>query len=240
MKKIISLLGIFVVSLLVVFAFASCQKDTELVFNLIDGKKEYTVVSVKTANKDLHIPSEYNNLPVTEISESAFAGEQEIVNVYIPDSVVVIGDRAFEDCINLKNLILPKKLEVIPSCMAINTSITSIDIPDYVKRIESQAFYATEIKDLVIPDSVEYIGYEAFGSSGIETVVIGKEIQEIQPYAFHYCNALKSVKFTNPTNIYLFGVIFQDGFLENPENLPLYFLDEQYACRHWFAIQENN
>ena len=223
------------------FSVTSCQKNSELIFDIIDGKKEYRVVSVKTANEDVTIPSSYNNLPVTEIGEGAFAGENKIKNVYIPDSVVVIGNRAFDDCRNLENLRLPQYLEVIPAGMTRNTSIKSIDIPNRVKRIESRAFCTSQIKDLIIPDSVEYIGYEAFYFSGIETVVIGKNIQEIQPYAFHYCDSLKSVKFTNPDNIYLFGVTFKEGFLEeNPEKLPFYFLDEQYACRHWFAKSKTN
>lgn len=237
MKKLISIIGIIALSFTMLFSFTSCQKDSELIFDIIDGKKEYRVVSVKTANKDVTIPSSYNNLPVTEIGEGAFAGENKIENVYIPDSVIVIGNRAFDDCRNLENLRLPQYLEIIPANMTRNTSIKSIDIPNSVKRIESRAFCTSQIKDLIIPDSVEYIGYEAFYFSSIETVVIGKNIQEIQPYAFHYCDSLKSVKFTNPDNIYLFGVTFKEGFLENPENLPFYFLDEQYACRHWFAKQ---
>lgn len=237
MKKIISLIGAFVLSFIVLFAFTACQKNSELIFDIIEGKKEYRVVSIKTANKEVNIPSTYNNLPVTEIGESAFAGNNKIVNVYIPDSVVVIGKKAFDDCRNLENLRLPQNLEIIPANMTRNSSIKSIDIPNSVKRIEFRAFCTSRIKNLIIPDSVEYIGYEAFYSSSIETVIIGKNIQEIQPYAFHYCDSLKSVQFTNPDNIYLFGVTFKDGFLDDPTNLPFYFLNDQYACRHWFAKQ---
>ncbi len=240
MKKTLSLILIIALSFISVFLFTACQKDTEFIFDIIDGKKEYRIVSVKTAKKDISIPSKYNNLPVTEIGKEAFAGEQKIVSIYIPDSIVIIGDKAFYDCRNLENLRLPQNLENIPNEMTVNTSIKNINIPNNVKRIEYRAFCTSQIKDLNIPNSVEYIGYEAFYASTIETITIGNNIQEIQPFAFQYCNNLKSVKFTNPDNIYLYGVTFKDGFLENPENVPFYFLDEQYACRHWFAKQKTN
>lgn len=213
------------------------RKETEFIFDIIEGKKEYRVVAVKTANKEITIPSTYNGLPITEIGKSAFAGIAEIEKVDIPDSVKIIGEKAFDDCRNLKSIRLPRDLEIIPAEMTRNSSIKSIVIPNSVKRIEYRAFCTSQIKDLVIPDSVEYIGYEAFYFSNIETVIIGKNIKEIQPYAFRYCDSLKSVTFSNPSNIYMYGVIFDEGFLENPENIPPLFLDEEYACRHWFAKQ---
>lgn len=236
-KKTVSMMVLFIFSLIMLSSLTSCTKENEFIFDIIDGKKEYRVVSVKEVfNNDLIIPSEYNNLPVTEIGERAFAGESKIVSVYIPDSITVIGREAFDDCRNLENLRLSNNLEVIPVGMTRNTMIKNIEIPNSVKKIESRAFCTSQIKDLVIPDSVEYIGYEAFYLSNIETVIIGKNIKEIQPYAFYYCNSLKSVTFMNPENIYLYGVTFKEGFLaNNPDKIPFYFLDEQYACRHWFS-----
>ena len=241
MKKLslISALFMFCITLLL---FTSCKKENILVFDIIDGKKEYRVVSVEELNdSNVIIPSEYNGLPVTEIGDEAFAGENKIVSIYIPDSVVVIGKRAFDDCRNLESIRLPQYLEVIPAGMTRNTSIQTITIPESVKRIESRAFCTANIKDIEIPDSVEYIGYEAFYSCGnLETVTIGSNIQEIQPYAFRYCDSLKSVTFKNPDNIYLFGVTFKEGVLNTPEKIPFYFLDEQYACRHWFAKNKDD
>ncbi len=242
MKKVLSLIPFLFLFCITLFLCTSCKKENSIVFDIIDGKKEYRVVSIEELNDgNIIIPSEYNGLPVTEIGERAFAGESKVVSVYIPDSVVVIGEQAFDDCRNLESIRLPQYLEVIPAGMTRNTSIETITIPDSVKRIESRAFCTARIKDIVIPDSVEYIGYEAFYFCGnLETVTIGSNIQEIQPYAFRYCDSLKSVTFKNPDNITLFGVTFKEGVLDTPEKLPFYFLDEQYACRHWFAKEKRN
>ena len=241
MKRIVAMLMLLNLLFTVALATASCgnerkQKPSELNYELIEGTQEYRVLSViEIEGGALVIPSEYNGLPVTEIGAGAFAKENGIVTAYIPDSVVVIGARAFEDCRTLEELRLPEYLAVIPARMTSNTKITSLTIPERVKRIETRAFCTCSVKELVIPDSVEYIGYEAFYASALQDVTIGASIQNIQPYAFHYCDSLKRVTFKNPDNITLQGVTFREGFLNVPENLPPYFLDEMYACRIWSA-----
>lgn len=242
MKKVLSLIPFLFLFCLILFLCTSCKKRNSLVFEKIEGKNEYRVVSIEELNDgNIIIPSEYKGFPVTEIGARAFAGDIQVVSVYIPDSVVVIGEQAFDDCRNLESIRLPQYLEVIPARMTRNTKIETITIPGSVKRIESRAFCTADIKDIVIPDSVEYIGYEAFYSCvRLETVTIGSNIQEIQPYAFRYCDSLKSVTFKNPDNITLFGFTFNEGILNAPEKLPFFFLDEQYACRHWFAKEKSN
>lgn len=232
MKKII----IFIFMCLTIIPCISCQKENVFIYDIIDGKKEYRIVGIEELiNEEVTIPSEYKGLPVTEIGERAFAGESRITSVYIPDSVIIIGAYAFDDCRNLESLRLSANIKTIPSHMTRNTKITNIVIPDGVKRIESRAFTTLPAKEIIIPDSVEYIGYEAFYFSSLENVVIGVNIQEIQPYAFRYCDKLKSVTFKNPDNITLYGVTFKEGALNNPEYVASLFLNEQYAMRHWFA-----
>lgn len=232
MKKIV----MFILVCLTIIPCASCKKENVFIYDIIDGKKEYRIVGIEELkNEEVTIPSEYKGLPVTEIGERAFAGESRISSVYIPDSVIIIGAYAFDDCRNLESLRLSTNIKIIPSHMTRNTRIKSIVIPDGVKRIENRAFTTLPAKEVIIPDSVEYIGYEAFYFSSLEVVVIGANIQEIQPYAFRYCDNLKSVTFKNPDNITLHGVTFKDGVLSNPEYVASLFLNEQYAMRHWFA-----
>lgn len=228
---------IFFVLFAIIRVCYNSYADSILIFDLVEGKKEYRVVGVeKVYSKDIIIPDTYKGLPVTEIGEKAFAFEYDIVSIYVPDSVKIIGNEAFDDCRNLESLRLSNNLEVIPYRMTRNTKITSIIIPNSVKRIEANSFCTMPIKEITIPDSVEYIGYKAFDLCWkLENVTIGKNIQEIQPYAFSTCESLKSVTFQAPENITMYGVIFKEGALNDSEYVASLFLHEEHSMRHWFA-----
>lgn len=56
---------------------------------------------------DIEVLSEYNGLPVTIVSRSAFAGNKTIKNVFIPDSVTEIIRGSFYECDNIESMSLP-------------------------------------------------------------------------------------------------------------------------------------
>lgn len=77
-----------------------------------------------------------------------------VVPTYINDTVVsVIGNRAFENCTELKNITLTD---------------------GYIKTIEGGAFYnCTGLTSVIIPDSVQNMGIETFaGCSNLESLTI--------------------------------------------------------------------
>ena len=67
---------------------------------------EYYVVSgIGTCtDKDVVIPSTYNDLPVLGIGDRAFSRCSSLTSVTIPDSVTSIGDRAFQYCSRLTSI----------------------------------------------------------------------------------------------------------------------------------------
>jgi hypothetical protein len=64
-------------------------------------------------SEHITIPESIEGLPVTEIGESAFEGNFNLVSVVIPDSVRHIGEAAFLDCLSLVDITLPNDLTSI-------------------------------------------------------------------------------------------------------------------------------
>lgn len=52
--------------------------------------------------RDVEIPETYNVVPVLWIDSFAFEGNIHVERVWIPKTIQVIDDYAFEDCVNLK------------------------------------------------------------------------------------------------------------------------------------------
>ena len=138
---------------------------------------------------------------ITEIGKEAFYN-CKIVDLVIPDSVKYIGAGAFEECDCLESIVLPKNLEVIAEnlfkgCKALK----KVEMPDYVTRIDSSAFY--------YPEAFEYTEYEGcmymslYGNpyfalvSAIEkqeSYEIHKDTKIIASAAFYQIDTLTSIE----------------------------------------------
>ena len=126
----------------------SNDEKNELKFTLVKDKEEdYYVVSGigSCTDKDIVIPSEYNDKPVKGISSKAFTNCDTITSVTIPDSVTKIESAAFFMCSSLKSVTIPDSVTSIGSyAFAYCKSLTSIVISDKVVEISGYAFEKSE------------------------------------------------------------------------------------------------
>lgn len=133
---------------------------------------------------DVVLPDEILSEPVTRIGSNAFADNQKINSVLLPNTVEKIGLNAFANC----------------------TRLRKINLPASVKTIESYAFYdAKALKSVTIPQSVKNIGYLAFPEVSTFTIY-GYEGTAAQKYA-NACPikfvslSPKTVKLTSAVNV---------------------------------------
>lgn len=82
---------------------------------------------------------------VRVIAGEAFLGHEEITGVSLPNSLLVIGEGAFEGCGGLERIIFGEK----------------------VREIKDRAFYGTDVKEISLPASVKALGLLAFGNAEI-------------------------------------------------------------------------
>ena len=160
------------------------------------------------------IPRMYEGLPVTQISMSAFEENLTLEEVIIPDTVRIIGDWAFNDCISLKKVVFEGSVEKIEQrafskCISLNDinipttvieigdfaffecPITSLDLQSVVK-IGEDAFYNCDSLDYVsLGTKLISIGEGAFGNCDkLNRIVIPKSVIQMGSYAFNHCNNL--------------------------------------------------
>ncbi len=110
-------------------------------------------------------------------------------NTFIPNSVIEIGNYAFEGC----------------------TGLTSVNIGNSVTEIGENAFYrCTGLTSVTIPNSVTSIGQYAFYyCSGLTSVKIGNSVTSIGQSTFQYCTGLTSV--TIPNSVLTIGNLAFSG-----------------------------
>lgn len=144
-------------------------------------------------------------LGILTIGDYAFYACHDMSKVFIPWSVLQIGEGVFSYCASLDSI------EVQPS----NINYTSIDGVLYTKSggeiISVPGKYEGAF---VIPDSVTVVHDGAFtGCHRLESITIGKSISYLNPYIFEGCDSLRYFEVDPENTVYqsMDGVILMNG-----------------------------
>ena len=114
----------------------------------------------------------------------------------VPNGVKYVGDWVFSECYRLVNITLPDELLIIGgSAFYACTGLKSITIPNSVKYIGGIAFELCEnIQTITIPSGVEEIGEETFMQcTSLKSINIPKSVTKIGNSAFDFCDSLTDV-----------------------------------------------
>ncbi len=172
---------------------------------------EYTCEAVLTGlvitgyigNADtIAIPEELNGQPVVAIAPGAFESSR-LLEVMIPDSVISIGERAFQNCRSLRTVRLPAGLTTL----------------------EARTFAGCQwLKDVTMPNDLRRVGDAAFANCGhLQEISLGNMVEEIAETAFRGCGKLASVTAGGQYYSSVDGVLFSaDGsmLILYPEGKP--------------------
>ena len=163
-----------------------------------------TITKYIGTDTDVIIPEQIDGKTVTVIGQLAFASNDIITSVIMPDSVIIIDTAAFCGCDNLSTVVLSKNLERIQD-EAFNNSqnLSNITLPDSLIYIGSTAFaHCKSLKHITIPAKCfadvdeNFISYAntmmIFSYSGLETLEFAEGVEYIPNAAFSHTN-LKEV-----------------------------------------------
>lgn len=130
----------------------------------------------------------------TKLGPAVFASMSSLSEIIMPSTIKVIPRFAFSDCSSLKIVNLPEGIETLEymsfGCNSgeKSTRISSIRLPNTLKRIESNAFTENHhLTTITIPENVEYIGAEAFKNCNnlMDVYFMGtKKIPQVAANAF--------------------------------------------------------
>ena len=144
---------------------------------------------------------------ITEIGAHAFEAHRAITHVALPQSVTKIGEKSFNYCTGMQSIGLSNNLEEIGSTALSDTALTSIELPESLKKIQNGAFSGCNslAGDLKIPSNVTVIGNAAFANDTAltGTLTIGNSVQTIGDSAFSGCKF--TGKLTIPDSVISIG-----------------------------------
>lgn len=113
------------------------------------------------------------------------------------------GRYAFQGCRNLKEIVLPEGMELIPAGMFEGcSSLVEVRIPSTVKRIGSNAFRGCEsLVRVELPAGLEEIGYAAFAGCEKLALIELSEAVKVARNAFTGCPLLPPMRIPRGTTV---------------------------------------
>lgn len=135
--------------------------------------------------------------PVTEIGIKAFYNYSEdtsknmcenLLQIYLPNTISQIGNLAFYRCSNLKSIKLPYGITTLAGSLFSHcVNLEVVDIPSSVTTIDGGAFcYCRSLNELEIPEGVQrIIGSHVFAVSGLKSITLPSSVKVLEIYALH-------------------------------------------------------
>ena len=104
---------------------------------------------------------------ITQINDSAFAGNKNLEKITIPSSVKAIGENVFSNCTNLKEVVFEENFNITSICDGTFygcSSLTSINLGNLkvLETIGKNVFGSVKVASFVLPASLKSIGTGAF------------------------------------------------------------------------------
>ena len=153
----------------------------------IEGSTFATIVGIDETVKDFVAPETINGVPVSDISSSLFANNQNIETVVLPNFVTTIPEKMFYKAANLR----------------------TVSIPDSVTKIGRYAFAdCSRLESIVMPNSVTEAGDHCFENClALASVTLSSGLKVIEEGLFKNCDSLRHIEIPEGVETTKFGIV---------------------------------
>ena len=131
------------------------------------------------------------------MGDGAFRDCKQLLSATLPDGLTDetdLGIQTFMGCEALTQVRLPQTLVAIPDGFLAYTSLSTLQLPATLTRINSNAFRGcTQMKSFTIPATVTTLGEGVFGGSGLESFSWPSQLTTIPSYTFSGCASLQRI-----------------------------------------------
>ena len=167
------------------------------------------------------------NRDYIEIGDKAFENSINLIEAQMPEGINKIGDEAFRGCSNLRNAYIPNSVnEIGKGAFRACTSIGKIRVPNGVKRIKEYTFAdCKSLEEAEIEYGVEKIDKDAFFSCPkLKKISLPSSIESLDEDAFLGCFSLDTV--VVPVKVFFEKELYNNPtFIKNRVNFDLIYND---------------
>lgn len=190
-------------------SLALCFAIDASAYDFEDGGVYYTITSetdktVEVTSGDdgrgnLAIPETVNingtDYAVTTIGNNAFADLIRRSSITLGNSITAIGDSAFINS-SISSIVIPDGVETIGDCAFMNcSSLSSVTLGSNLTSLGDSLFlYCRRLASIDIPDGVTEMGSHIFfGCTALTSVTLPENLTAINEFSFNGCQYLESV-----------------------------------------------
>lgn len=197
---------------------------TSVDISLFSNRPDLAVITVDAANPSY--AAQDGVLYDKSMTQVLFCA-RGITHVEIPDSCVSLSTSAFNDCANLRSVVVPQWFAVMKTYFSnhyLYSKLTSVTLKDGATEVPYNfCLGCSSLTDVTLPSTVTNIGANAFsGCSSLTSFFMPTNVTQIGGWAFRECTALRNFSLgPNVTSIGEWAFVGCDSleFLEIPPSV---------------------
>ena len=180
-------------------------------FTFAPSGNGYTLTAYSGNQTNVTVPTTYKGKPVTTIGTRAFYDCSQITEIVLPNTLKEIGAYTFGYCTSLNKIEIPSCTRVLDYAFSGCTALAEVTLPDGIVSLGSYLFEnCTSLKKVTILSGA--VQQNTFAKNvAIEEIILGKNVSSVAQRAFAACSSLKyltmpRVDETQAFNKYYFGL----------------------------------